>query len=1590
MNVNYTVDLDEYETLFELQRLHCGPSLCLRRINDGFLINLVVLSNIAFSESSFQVFLEEIDRISRLPPHPSIVRFIGLSKPNPNFYNSIGIAYEFCPKCFSLACIIEDIASPFSIKTKVDYFSSTFGHNCVLSQNPQNKDDIKDLNKNIDNNNNINNEEINKRDILIGDHTNNVENSISLQPDIQNDNNNLKENNVKVDDINNAQSNINESNIDNTQSADNNSSFNNNNNDDKDASINDNLNFDNNDNDIKFDNNVNSNNDGNTQGLDLNFDNNTNNKIPFDNNSSELKFDNNINNNDSNISINNNNNSSEINFNNNSSEIPFDNNQDSKSSDLKFGNNINNNDSNLSIDNNNNSSEVNFNNNSVDLNLDNINNNDSELNLDNKQITDEKNDQDKVDTNDKLKETELINNDDDNDKQSKSTKKKVVENEPPLSNEQTLIVLYGITNALSFLHQHDITFMNMNVSNILLDENLEPKIQYYGISSLFEYFSVCCCNLNGNNIFLNPINKITMVNNYIISYNSIVRSISTNDISDYNGIRIVKNRSLNNVQNREYCYLIRNLADSYTNPNDTTKYDKNKKTVSFLDRNLKDLIFVSPEVLYGHIPDKKNDVYAFAYLLYFFCAQERAKWILNFDASYINKIIQGNRLVVKATVPILIKMMISKCWDATANYRPFYSEINWWVSELGQFFFVNEFMNHPKIIKMPKFEEYKEKLPKIKREKNTFLLQKNAKMLYDAAKQLPISSYGQNYARSVIRLQSLLMDLRNSNLFETLDAIVMNEQINNNDNKIENNDTNESKNFTKMKKLLKSKGKFKFMKKQRQNNIDNDNDNDNNNNNSSNENLNENNNDNNEDDINSIPNKSFSFNALSDLDFDMKIFNQLYFVQTKDGVYSLALNIAVACKSRFTKILCYARLVSELYHGYSSKYPHLAKLKKYLLSFCLTSLANYCAYPNALPLVALIFYCLQLHVYDTEEMVDTIGIFYEKYKTEKKISISILFCWFCPEIESSSIELFEKMHNLVKTQCQYDYFPYAFKNFIKQMDKYRENNWSFYHNLRFDKDLTDSIAYALRNDDLKAFQKIFLENKKALNAKIDPDIFIPCTYVHNYPTAIMYAALFGSIRCFFFLLRNGARPGSWDRKYRLLPSYSIAGGNETIFLHCLQSNKEDDSLMQTAAQFHWNFLFYKSFLIDKSLLTSMDKFGKSVMTAAAESNNVSILIFSFVQKSCQENFVESFGRTPLHVAAEQEMIDVLRVLLFLANDEVMHSTNLSNSSSAANGLAVSESDADLNESDVNLNTNSKPLKKFGSKITSKIKSKFGHITNLPNSNFESENVNDTQKNVQNQAKKEVRIVDVNARDSWGMTPLHLAADKMKKKSVEILFTSPNIDVNIKNSSGKTAVYYAVKTGDLKLIKLFLNNPKVDFCCQTKKGETPLHTAVKMGRPDIVKLIIDKKPDLLFIPDSQNMSPYEMASATKETEVAQIFHEFIIKRYQENAARKAETTANIAEESNEQQENHNSDAITNNDDKIENDNNDNDNNNNDGGENSIHDAAAEGGDSDVVTSPDVVDGSDQKISDEFPFDGEAGNDYKRKKKKKKNDEDCVIF
>jgi len=94
-------------------------------------------------------------------------------------------------------------------------------------------------------------------------------------------------------------------------------------------------------------------------------------------------------------------------------------------------------------------------------------------------------------------------------------------------------------------------------------------------------------------------------------------------------------------------------------------------------------------------------------------------------------------------------------------------------------------------------------------------------------------------------------------------------------------------------------------------------------------------------------------------------------------------------------------------------------------------------------------------------------------------------------------------------------------------------------------------------------------------------------------------------------------------------------------------------------------------------------------------------------------------------------------------------------------------------------------------------------------------------------------IDVNWKDFYQWTSLHMASNDGHAEVVKLLLAHPNIKINLKNSTGQTPVSLGCESGKVSVVRMLLKDPRVDVTLDDKCGRTPLWWASCYGHHDWV-------------------------------------------------------------------------------------------------------------------------------------------------------------
>lgn len=155
--------------------------------------------------------------------------------------------------------------------------------------------------------------------------------------------------------------------------------------------------------------------------------------------------------------------------------------------------------------------------------------------------------------------------------------------------------------------------------------------------------------------------------------------------------------------------------------------------------------------------------------------------------------------------------------------------------------------------------------------------------------------------------------------------------------------------------------------------------------------------------------------------------------------------------------------------------------------------------------------------------------------------------------------------SLFKTMCYLERETYS----SEMLDQINENDFETHKKfVKIGKNM-NNIAMSIRNDNLDELQQSLFEKdfKFNFNEIIPNSVYERCSFVNLKVTYIEYAAFFGSVKCFKYLLLNGAilTPN--------IAKFAVGGGNNEIIRICEQKKCDFKDTVQVAIKHHhWEIL----------------------------------------------------------------------------------------------------------------------------------------------------------------------------------------------------------------------------------------------------------------------------------------------------------------------------------------------------------------------------------------------------------------------------------
>jgi ankyrin repeat protein len=121
---------------------------------------------------------------------------------------------------------------------------------------------------------------------------------------------------------------------------------------------------------------------------------------------------------------------------------------------------------------------------------------------------------------------------------------------------------------------------------------------------------------------------------------------------------------------------------------------------------------------------------------------------------------------------------------------------------------------------------------------------------------------------------------------------------------------------------------------------------------------------------------------------------------------------------------------------------------------------------------------------------------------------------------------------------------------------------------------------------------------------------------------------------------------------------------------------------------------------------------------------------------------------------------------------------------------------------------------------------------------------------------------VHATNELRCTPLHAAAMHGQAKAIEYLLER-GADPRASDSEGYCPMHYAAGEGHVAAVDSLVTKGFCDETLKTFQGLTVLHIAVTEAQENMVNYLLQRKPELASIPDSDGVLPIQYAKAADD-------------------------------------------------------------------------------------------------------------------------------
>lgn len=464
-------------------------------------------------------------------------------------------------------------------------------------------------------------------------------------------------------------------------------------------------------------------------------------------------------------------------------------------------------------------------------------------------------------------------------------------------------------------------------------------------------------------------------------------------------------------------------------------------------------------------------------------------------------------------------------------------------------------------------------------------------------------------------------------------------------------------------------------------------------------------------------------------------------------------------------------------------------------------------------------------------------------KTQQRKSnlIIVAYIFFGPYLEESERQNLAKLIEAQKNDSKLD--PELYKKYIELKDFPPTLRQYLEHGV-----LDDSVQRLIQKDDLENLIKYSTVPEFDPSMTISGNVLEPYYFLQHHPSLLQYAAYFGSVRVFKWLLIQHADIKYIDGWRHSTQDFAVSGGNNEIIKIIQNAGYSFADSIQTAAK-QGNVELFDWIINTQSSKQKPEALYTRTLCFCASSNNPKLLLFCLRQPNVLVNSRDGDGFTPLISSVFGRYMPILRFLVRIGADVNFTDGGGETALHAAAKRGFLEvMEFLLNRPGIDANvvatTGRTPL------LEAVFANQVGAIELLLSHRPPVDITAGTHRAgdlaVLHENLEALRCLlghpDVFNPNSFfmnfRMSPLVHFAEKGRREFVELMFEFPHVDRNFREGFfGHNALQAAVRAGQVEMTEFLLGVPGIDAVTKNKFGRDLLYLAKQAG-PAMLKVVRD--------------------------------------------------------------------------------------------------------------------------------------------------------